>query len=286
MLDHKMNTFLIYSDEYGNYSQQKPDLKSHPYYVRSGVMIKADEWKKMTDEFIKLKIEYDLPLDKEIKWSYPWSLRKCTKENVTPSKKRDYYFLKDYPYHKLIEFVSRALCILAGLKFCKVIFTITDNALTPRPNDCDFLKMHLQNIMQRTQFELQVKKNNLGILFIDDIENKKNKALKDACFQILKNGDFIKDYSCLIDSIQIDYSHQSIGLQMADYAAGAFGSYIKGFKDFDSYKLGIKMFKENLFPILRKSNENEYFGWGIIVVPKQDSFKSYLKKEFSKDLGI
>ncbi|MDN3709735.1 septal ring lytic transglycosylase RlpA family protein [Myroides ceti] len=61
--------------ECGLYNPKKPNLKVHPYYIRSTILIKSSEWKILKEKFFALKKEYDLPINKEIKWAYLWSLR-------------------------------------------------------------------------------------------------------------------------------------------------------------------------------------------------------------------
>src|SRR5690606_18423205 len=130
----------------GSYQKKfsKKSLKVHPYYIRSTVIIPASNWKNLSNEYKKLKVKYELPLKKEIKWTYLWQLRNHKKFNKIIEEHKDIYFLKDYAYHKLIDFVSESLNLLNLLESCKIIVAVTKNILNKTIDEKSILKMHLQ----------------------------------------------------------------------------------------------------------------------------------------------
>ena len=78
--------------------------------------------------------------------------------------------------------------------------------------------------------ELQVNENNennLGVLFFDPVSVKKNEMFRQIYHELRINGDFINKYRFLKDSLNIENSHQSVGIQIADYVSGAFSSILK-----------------------------------------------------------
>ena len=68
--------------------------------------------------------------------------------------------------------------------------------------------------------ELQEKVDNLCILFIDPISEEKNKHLRDHYHELFYSGDYIQKYKHIKDSLNIEFSHQSIGIQLADFISG------------------------------------------------------------------
>lgn len=73
-----MTIYFAFSDEHGSYSRLKTPgfLRAHPWYIRSVVIIDAEQWKILENGYTELKIKNELPIEKEIKWSYLWSLNK------------------------------------------------------------------------------------------------------------------------------------------------------------------------------------------------------------------
>ena len=73
-----MSIFFAFSDENGDYKKEKTKnfLRAHPYYCRCTLIINGLDWKTLNHYFLEIKNNYDLPENREIKWSYIWSLRK------------------------------------------------------------------------------------------------------------------------------------------------------------------------------------------------------------------
>lgn len=278
-----MSIYFIFCDEYGKYQKEKTEkyLKSHPYYIRATLIINASEWKKLNSDFIDLKKNYNLPIEKELKWSYLWTLRSYKKNNKKIPEKDDIKYFEHFDYHVLIDFVTDSLNLLKQLNYSKIICTITNNKKVNNICEVNILKMHLQEIMQRIEMELQNDSNNLGVFFIDPISKEKNALLKNIYFDLFQNGDFIKNYSHIKDGLNIEYSHQSVGIQITDYIAGAFGSFIKSF-DSNNYEKGVNMFLNSIHPLLRKSDNGNIWGYGIREVPSNIDFRNYLKSNFDK----
>ncbi len=152
-----MSIFFGFSDECGAYQLRRSEkhLKRHPYYIRSTLLIEADEWKNINNAFFSLKNKYELPLTKEIKWSYLWPLRNFQKKEQKVPQDKDFKFLEIYDYHKLIDFVEESLKLLETIKYKQIIITHTDNKNCARINEKSMLKMHLQEHMQRIEMEVQ-----------------------------------------------------------------------------------------------------------------------------------
>lgn len=90
---------------------------------------------------------------------------------------------------------------------------------------------------------------------------------------LFENVDFIENCSFIKDSLNIEHSHQSVGIQIADYISGALRTVLKS--DMSDYSLGIKMFNEHIKPYLRKYKGN-IFGAGIREVPRSNSTRKWI----------
>ena len=75
-----MSTYFGFSDECGDYLQgiNEKQLKTHPFYIRSTLLINSSEWKKLNSLFQHLKTTYELPKHKEVKWSYLWQIGRAS----------------------------------------------------------------------------------------------------------------------------------------------------------------------------------------------------------------
>ena len=72
----------------------------------------------------------------------------------------------------------------------------------------------------------------------------------------------------------MEFSHHSIGIQLADFIAGAFNGFLRG------YETSKDIMKCCIFPKLRRNPENsEIIGWGVIDVPTNPEFRKFLKKK-------
>ena len=278
-----MSIYFGFSDECGSYQRKisKKSLRVHPYYIRSTLIIDACDWKKLKLNYLELKEKYELPVSKEIKWSYLWQLREFQKKSLEITSDKDIYFLKDYDYHKLIAFVSDSLNLLSELEYCKIIITHTKNIKANIISEKSMLKMHLQEHMQRIQMEVQHDDENLAVLFFDPISEKTDKQLRDIYFELINNGDFIKEYSHIKDSLNIENSHQSVGIQLADFISGTFSSMLKGIES-SNYELGKKMFFDHVYNKLRKK-DGKILGYGIREVPLNKDYRNFIKEKFTEE---
>ena len=261
-----------FSDECGSYMPIRSDRQNqiHPFYIRSLFLMNGDDYKTLTNDFKSLKNEFGLP-QKEIKWAHIWSLRSCQKKNNIPKESKEFYFLKDFDYHTIIDFAEKSLLLLKELESCKTIYTITDNKSDAKFSEKDLFKMHITSLLQRVQFETQMKSNDLTVLFFDPIGDKKSKLLRETYFDIQTNGDFVKNYTHIKDSLNLEYSHHSTGIQIADFLAGVITGVLKG------YGRSIEIFNKAVYPTLRNYN-NKILGAGICEIPSNKSKRDELRQ--------
>lgn len=280
-----MSIYFGFSDECGSYQEEKTGkyLSAHPFYIRSTLLIRADEWKNLKKSFTELKMLYKLPLEKEIKWSDLWQLRNYQLNKRIIPKNKGIKFLENFSYLDLIEFVEKCLGLLNTLDFKKIIISHTDNSNCPQYNKKLFLKMHLQEHMQRIEMQIQTKsEENLAVLFFDPVCENTDKLLRDIYFELFNSGDFIKSYKSIKDSLNIEYSHQSVGIQLSDYISGAFSAFLKGLYS-SKYNKGKDMFYKYVHPNLR-TLKSSVWGYGIREVPFNMSYRNNLSSLMKNEI--
>ena len=113
-----MNSYYLFSDEAGSYVSTRFFTKDEkkPYYIRTAIIIPATECKSIQEDFKSLKIKFGFPVEKEIKWSYLWSLKKSRMSGKL-SEKNPYYFLKNYSDEQLYDFVDKSTRLLSDSCF-------------------------------------------------------------------------------------------------------------------------------------------------------------------------
>jgi len=237
--------YFAFSDECGKYKKYPSDnfIRSHPFYIRATYIIKGDDWITLNRNFSNLKNKFGFSLDKEIKWSHLWTL-----------KKRN----QDFQFATTLDFINEAIGLIAKLVYIKIIITLTENTKDQYTGENALLKMHIQDTIQRIEMELQVDPNNLCVIFFDPVSNEMNKSFRNVYHDMYESGDFIKTYSHIKDSINLEYSHHSAGIQIADYIAGATNGFFREFEE------STNIFNKRIKPFIRKDKTDEPLGWGII----------------------
>jgi hypothetical protein len=269
--------FFAFSDENGGYKKDRDVkyIKKNPYFLRAAFLMRASDWKKLNNSFREIKTHFNLPLEKEIKWSYIWSLKKHQEKNLPVSKKQDFYFLKDTDWSELFEFVKSSLKVIQ-LPDVKIITTITSNMHCGKIIESKIFKWHIQNIIQRIEMELQDQKDNLCTLFIDYSGPKLTKVLREAYFELYQKGDFI-NYTNIKDSLNIEYSHHSVGIQLTDFIVGCFGGFLRGFEG------SKEIFDDCIRPYIRSRGNGELGGYGIIEIPTNENVRKHILEKLEFD---
>jgi len=90
-----------------------------------------------------------------------------------------------------------------------------------------------------------------------------------------QKGDFIQHYSHIKDSLNLEYSHHSVGIQFADYVAGSFGGFLKG------YEKSKEIFNKRIRPYLRTGRNREILGFGIMEVPTSDKVRTHIMEKLN-----
>lgn len=273
-----MGLYFAFSDESGDYrlNGDQNFITKNPYYVRATLLMQASEWKVLNNEFVKNKQKFDLPLEQEIKWAYLWTLLTYQKNSKPIPMDKPFYFLKDKKYSQLIDFVDSSLELLSDLSYVSIIITLTSNKNCPRITKENYiLGWHLQELMQRIEMELQSNDENLCVLFVDPVSKEKNKLFREIYFNLYQHGDFIQRYSHIKDSLNIEYSHHSVGIQLADFIAGSFSGFLKG------YANSKDIFTDRIKPYLPTRYDGDILGFGIREVPSDNRLRNYIRDKLN-----
>ncbi|MDB2314734.1 DUF3800 domain-containing protein [Flavobacteriaceae bacterium] len=267
-----MSIVFGFSDESGDYRPKRSEnwVGKVPFYVRGTLLIDAENWKELFNRFNFIKRKYDLP-DEEIKWSYLWSLRSHQKTKAPVRDKEDYAFLKDFEYHHLIDYVEETLSILNQINSAEVVITLTSNKANNKFSLDHLFEMHIRSLLQRTEYGMNGDLNGFATLFFDPIDTKVSKRLRDTYQKIYKSGDFVKNYKHLKDSLNLEFSHHSVGIQVADFISGCTIGYLK------QYSRSIQIFNKNIKPNLR-TYLGKIVGAGIIEVPTNKVVRKNIEK--------
>lgn len=267
--------YFAFSDENGSYapSPSQRTLNAHPFYVRATVIIEANEWKRLNKLLDDLK-ERELGFEpsKEVKWAYLWSLKIHERDAKPIEAKDDYFFLRERKSSDVLQFVEKAVGLLASLSHCRIILTLTENKITSYTSEETMMRFHLQELLQRVEMDLQEDSSNLALLFLDPISESTDRVLRNAYSKIFRDGDFIKRYAHVKDSLNFELSHHSGGVQIADFVAGSFSAFLKG------YINGGSIFIKHVLPFMRKNDIGEVMGYGLREVPQNHEFRNQLRK--------
>lgn len=71
----RVSNDFVFTDEAGVYQNRPSDahIRSHPFYIRSNVLMDIDDYRQYQIEMQRIAGEYEISFDEEIKWSDLWS---------------------------------------------------------------------------------------------------------------------------------------------------------------------------------------------------------------------
>lgn len=270
--------YFVFSDENGNYKKNSGSsfVKTTPRYIRSSFIVNAEDWYILNKTLKKAKDNIDIDNTKEVKWSYLWSIQKLRRDGKEIKESDPLYFLRKVKTDKLLNYYEEVLTCFSKCEFCKIIYTITDNNITKDHDEERLLGFHIEDHMQRIQMEIQNDKKNIAVFFIDPVSKETDSALSDKYHELVHCGNYIKTYDNIKDCLSIEYSHNSTGIQYADYLAGVCSGVLNGYDKS----------KEWYFKYIHKyvrENGNNKFGYGIMEVPTLKSYRNRLKVIFSEN---
>ncbi|OPX65519.1 MULTISPECIES: DUF3800 domain-containing protein [unclassified Methanoregula] len=278
-----MGIYFAFSDESGQYRQYRTDEynQRNPYYLRSTLIIDGESWFFLDNCFKELKEEYQIPHETEIKYADIWTLYRYQREPTRQLATRLTPF-QDYPIDHIEQFILDSFRILDALPYANIIITISKNDAIGRIGEINLYKMHIQDLMQRIQMDLQTDRDpytnqNLCLIFMDPVSREINKLLTDAYNELYLNGDLIERYFVIKDCLHFELSHHSSGIQFADYIAGATLGYLQ------RRRFGSQLFNEHVRPLIRTCPRGGIMGCGIITIPTNLEVRQFFTTTFQVD---
>lgn len=266
--------FFVFTDEAGSYHQCPSEKfrERHPFYIRSAVYMTADDYRLFQSELEDLNRKYKIPVGEEIKWDDLWPVQQG-------EPRAD--FLKNMTIDTLKGYFRRVFKRAIDKESLKFLFTISC-IYSHRCNlsEEEFLKFHLQEIMQRADMDARPK--GFATVVMDELNQEKSKKLKAACHAITVHGDFIK-YQNIYSGILVENSTQSAGIQLADFSVGIMNGYLKGaLLPKGKYEFATDLFDAFISPNLRRHPSKGIMGYGIREVPSNPEVRAQLTPLFEK----
>ena len=158
----------------------------------------------------------------------------------------------------------------------KIILTFTKNGNENIANKDTMMQFHLQEAFQRVNTELK----NIGFatFIIDELPDDYSLQTKEVCHWLVEHGDIMK-YTALYSGILFEKSNLSVGVQLADYIAGIFNSFLKSIDASETNYLYAKdKFHSFIKPFLRRSITGEVMGYGIREVTRDNALRNKIRE--------
>lgn len=277
-----MNTYLGFIDESGNYrSDRTPSFtKRYPYYVKACVLIPSDRWPLLKSNRQSLLAKLGISPLQELKWNHIWKLRRRDIDGKSLTLAANEHFLENISFEQADTYAKELIRALPTYDPV-VICTITPNCVFwHRVGDINLERLHFQNLMQRVEMEMNTRKeNSMAILFADRLSDR-NQEL-DICnrySELFYNGDLIKKYDHIFDTLNFSDSRQCCGLQLADFVAGFIIGFLRGFP------ISKDVVALSIMDEIRKGAKNDKMGYGIIDVPGREESREHLRQRFEHTL--
>lgn len=268
-----MSNYFVFTDEAGAYQRRPSDahIRSHPFYVRSNVLMDIDDYRRYQIEMQRIAGEYEIPFDEEIKWSDLWSKTKNNSRNNLIAR---------MPVNRLKGYYRKIFETAVGKESTRFMFTVTDIV----GRTCDWrresvYKSHLQDAFQRIQMDMRTE-NGFATFVMDELNEGTIKQIKAACREFTVQGDFV-DYKNLYQGVLTENSLYSPGIQLADYAAGVMNGYLRGkIVSPGNYQFATDLYDEFVRPRLRCHSNGKIVGYGVIDIPKHTTFRGQIETIF------
>jgi hypothetical protein len=245
---------LMFMDESG--TPPKPGMEYPRYFVMAGVIIPESSWSEVRDDLLGMKIRRGVR--GEIKWRHfaPDNDEAKNPMRGVPQPDRDaireeMFGIICKPQYGVTS-IAAVCSASAAYKIANIsdqdgIYHLTYKVVTERFQY--FLQDH--STRARTEF---------GIVVCDHRGSGDDKRLR-AHHQMLIHaaGGYTSNYKNLIESVFLQPSHQSIGIQLADIVAGSV---------WRNYERNDPRFFSMADKSFRRSSSGQVMGYGIVKVPK------------------
>jgi len=275
-----METYFAFSDDSGDYINEEYRSESYirkcPFFINSCFIIAGEDYNSIKNDFLESRNYYDLP-DEELKYSYIWIIKNEQERGGKIKEDKEYYPFRDIPWHKLMSFVGDSIRLIKKYDG-KALYTITDNNLVDDYSQSGIISMHIQDIMQKVQMYMQdLYRDNPNLdcqaqLLFDTQGSQKDRMKCKKYNNILRDDRFIENFDRIIDNPSFWNSESSYFLQIADFLAGVFNGFMRGYQE------SATIFCNDVYPILRKDASSNVLGWGICEVPTKRGIAEKVKQ--------
>jgi len=246
---------LLFVDESGT-----PPSRGHAeprYFVVGGVIVPEGAWHRLRDALLGLKIR--LKIRGEFKWRY---FAPSNDQAENPMRKLD-HAARDGIRNEIYRIICTERSVKSIAAVCSIA-TAYEMASVKTPDEIYMLTY--KAITERMQYFLQdlsreTGRKEFGLVVCDHRGKQDDKLLRAYHQKLLySSAEFVSIYGNLVESMFLQPSNLSIGIQLADMIAG--GVWRKFERNDDrSYSM--------LEPSLRRSRNGNVDGFGIIKVPKK-----------------
>jgi hypothetical protein len=246
--------YLMFMDESGTPPKAGTDYPH--YFVMSGVIRPEGSWREIRDDLLGMKIRRGVR--GEIKWRH-----------FAPGNDEAKNPMRRLPQPDRDAIREEMLAII-----CKPQYGVTSIAavcsasaaykIPSINNQEDIYYLTYKVVTERFQYFLQERstkaRTEFGIIICDHRGSGDDKRLR-SHHQMLVHaaGGYTSNYTNLIESVFLQPSHQSIGIQLTDIVAGAV---------WRSYERSDPRFLALADKSFRRSRSGQLMGYGIVKVPK------------------
>jgi hypothetical protein len=264
------STKFFFIDEQGSFGGKEDWL------LRGGFLINVEDYLKLNNQIKSLNNRL-FGQSREVKWSHIQSAI-YLKTNDKPLG-REIFYLNSFSINDLNNYLNSFFKIVSDIDI-KIIINLSVRSELVRDikKQESFIKMQLQNLMQRCQFAGQ-EEGFISIL-VHENENtsKDDKIKKEVYREIINNDSFVKDYNLIVDNLFIEFSNLNIGIQVADFIIGAIGGTLR------NYETSTRIYTQHLKSKVRRNpKDGSSVGWGILPLPNKNrnpEFSSFISKIF------
>ncbi len=239
---------LCFIDESGT-PPSRPN-PAQPYFTLGGAIIKASDWHRIADDVHGFAVQHRLR--GELKWRF-----------FAPSNQAEDNPMREMDAAKRKE-LSLAFARLLAKTPVTIIACVTDIEAAFRygsvTDQQSLYHFAYKPLSERFQYFLQDQKS-IGIV-IADHRGRDNDRLFKAHHQALvsKKGANVSAYGRFVEGLFMQDSHQSIGIQIADFVAGAIHR---------AYSTDDPVHAKILKPLIRAKPNGDWVGFGVVQHPRE-----------------
>jgi hypothetical protein len=245
---------ILFIDESG--TPPKPNQKEPKYFVLGGVIIPEAGWSGVRDAVHGMKLRRKIR--GEMKWRY---FSPNNQDPRNPMRK-----LEQGERDAIRADLYKIICGVGSIKsIAAVCSAAAGYAMASVNSQDDLYHLAYKVLTERFQYYLQdisklVGRKEYGIIVGDHRGAHDDKRLRMAHQRLLySTGDFISKYPNMIESLFLEPSHLSIGIQLADMVSGAV---------WRKYERGDDRWFQLCESSFRRGPRGEILGFGLVHVPK------------------